>query len=130
MISNPRQVSDERRHARQSPEVGFVTMSGGSREQRLGDLMGLRRRQLGFAARRSFACQRRSAALCPRVLPSVSDLSGYPQPTGYFRGGMFLGEQFARLLAALLHIGMVSCLRHATTILSHSIHVTLLCESQ
>ena len=113
MIANPRQVFDERRNARQGPEGGLVTVCGGASEQRSGDLLGLLRRKLGFAARRPLARQRGTPALIPRILPAVSDLPGDTETAGYFRCRIISGEQFAGLLTALFHPGMVACLRHA-----------------
>src|SRR5215212_2875762 len=101
MIINPGQIFDERRDARQSPESGLVTVSGGSRQQRVDDLLGLWRGQFGFRSRRPLARQGRVPALIPRAFPAVSDLPGDAQTTGYFRGRIILGEQLARPLAAL-----------------------------
>lgn len=112
MILHARQVLDERRHARQGPEVGLVAVRAWTREQRVGDLLGLLGRQPGLSACRPLAGQRRAPALCPRILPSVGDLPGHAQAPRHFRRGNLFGEQFARLLAALFHRGMVPCLRH------------------
>ncbi len=130
MILHARQIFDERRHARQGPEVGLVTVSAGTRQQRLGDLQGLPGRQPGFPACRSLAGQRPNPALLPDSLPSVSNLPRHPKTTGHFRRGILPGKQPARLLAALFHRGMISCLSHAKTLPRNLTHVTLLRETQ
>ena len=130
MILNARQIFDERRHSWQGPEVGLVPVCAWACQQRLSDLLGLLRRQLGFAASRSLAGQRRTPALLPRLLPSVSDLPGHAQAPGHFRRRRFLGKQFARLFAPLFHLRVISCLRHATTIQRIPTLVTLLREDQ
>ena len=130
MILNTRQLMDQIGHARQRPEDGLVTMLGGTCQQRLGDLIGLLRRELGFRARRTLAGQRGTAALLPRLLPAVGHLPGHPQPTSDFSRRMILGKEFGCLLPALFHRGMVSCLAHAPTLPTNQSNVTLLCETQ
>jgi len=130
MIRHPSQIFDECRHPWQGPEVGLVAVCAGAHQQRLDDPLRLLHRQLGFPTCRALAGQSGTPALLPGVLPAVSNLPGHSQTPGHFWGRVFLVEQFARLLAALFHLAVVSCLRHATIIHGNPTHVTLLCESQ
>jgi len=113
MITNPRQIFDEQGDARQRPEIGLVTLSQGACQQRGGHLLRLFDRQFGFRSRGALAGQGCLAAFIPRLFPAVSYLTGDAQPAGYVRGGNVLGEEFARLLAAFFHFGVVSRLSHA-----------------
>lgn len=130
MIAHSCQVFDQRRHARKRPEGSLVSLGLGTRQQSLGYLVGLFHGQLGFAPRRTFACQRRDAALFPSTSPAVGDLAGYSQPTRYFWDRNVLGEQFSGLLAALFHSGMISGCCHAERIYDNQDDVTLYCETQ
>ena len=127
---NSRQILDQVGHPRQGPESRLVTMGSGTGEQCARHIVCLLCRQLRLTARRAFAGQRGTAAFQPRLLPAVSDLTGYSQTAGHFGCRMILGEEFARLPAALFHLGVVSCLRHADTLHANPRYVILLCESQ
>ena len=130
MIAHSRQVFDHRRHARKRPEGSLVSLGLGTRQQCLGYLVGLFHGQLGFAPRRTFACQRRDAAVFPGTSPAVGDLAGYSQPTRYFWHRDLLAEQLGGLLAALFHSGMISGCCHTRRIHYSLGDVTLLYESQ
>lgn len=68
MILHSRQILDERRHARQGPEVGLVTLHAGTLQQRLGDPLSLLGCQLGFAASRALAGQPCSMTIIPHLV--------------------------------------------------------------
>ena len=113
MIANPRQIFDQQCDARQRPEIGLVTLSHRTGQQRGGHLLGLLGRHFRLGSRRALAGQGRLAAFLPRLLPAVSRLPGNAQPTGYLGGGNVLCEEFACLQPAFFHFGMVSRLSHA-----------------
>lgn len=134
MVAHPGQILDQQRHARECPQGCLVSLGLRSGQQGLGDPGGLLGRQLGFAARRTFAGQSPAATLFPGIPPTVGNLSGYTQPPRNIRSGNILAEQFSRLFAALFHRDMVSCGSHAQSLhlgyLPVTKNVTLLYESQ
>jgi hypothetical protein len=130
MILNPRQILDQIGHAWQRPEGGFIAMSDGPFYEGIGNLLSLLHRKFGFGPRRPFASQGRASALLPSIFPTVGHLPGYTQTAcNLWRKTTFLKEP-RRFSAALLHLGMISRLRHAQTITHSLIFVTLLCDSQ
>lgn len=130
MIFNPRQFFDQQRDAWQRPEGGLVALSDRACEQGFDDLLRLFDGQFWFGASRPLAGQSRPPALSPSILPPVSHLSGDSQTARHVRRRAILGEQFARLKAALFQLGMIPGLRHAITLHYTQINVTLICESQ
>jgi hypothetical protein len=116
MITNTRQLLNQRGDTRQRPQGGLVALSCGTSQQCLGDTLRLRSSEFGFAARRALAGQPRLAGLFPRILPAISHLPGDTKTARYFRCGVTAAEKGGSLFSTLFHLGMVSGLRHAETI--------------
>ena len=116
MITNAGQILDEQRHARQRPEISFITVSQRPRHQGLSHLLCLLHRQFGFRPRRALACQSRAAAFIPSLFPTVGYLTGDAQSAGGLRSGTIFGKEFASFLAAFFHFGMIARFAHAQSI--------------
>lgn len=130
MITDSGQILDEIGHARQGPEGGLIAAGSGASQKSFGNLLGLLGGEFSFGSRWPFARQGGFASLFPGLLPTVSHLPGDRQAAGHFRRSMTFGKQSRGLIAPLLQLDMVSCLRHAQTIPQFLTLVTLLCESQ
>lgn len=130
MVADTCQLLDQRGDSRQCPQVGFVAVSRRSGQKRLGDVLGLFGGEFGFAAGRSLAGQGGVAPALPGGLPAIGHLSRHLQTPRHFWRRRLLLEQLAGSLAPLLHLGMISSLRHAKSIETAFANVTLLCESQ
>ncbi len=116
VISNTRQILDEQGDARQGPEIRFVAVSQRASQQGLGHLLCLFDRQFRFRPGGSLAGQGGLAAFVPCLFPALSHLTGHAQSASDLGGGIFLGEEFGRLLAALFHCGVISRFVHAPII--------------
>lgn len=113
MIADPRQILDQQRDARQRPEIGLITLSRRTSQQRGGYLLCLLGRQFRLGSRWALAGQGRLAAVLPCLFPAICRLPGNAQPAGHLGGGNFLCEEFAGLQAPFFHFSMVSRLSHA-----------------
>ena len=130
MIANARQLLDQGGDSRQSPQVGFVTVTRRPSQKFLGDRFRLLGGEFGFAAGRALAGQGSVSHAFRGGLPAIGHLPRHFQAARHFgRRTLFL-KQLAGLFAPLFHLGMIPRLRHAQTIKTALTNVTLLCESQ
>ena len=116
MIANSRQSLDQHGHARQSPQVGLVSLGRRTGQQRLRHPVGLLPGKFGFRPRRPLAGQGAFPALFPRLLPAIRNLARHSKTARHLRGRTPFLEQRGGAFPARFQLSMISCLRHARTI--------------